>query len=43
VPRAAIEETTVTPLSPMPANMADQVDEAALLDLINYLRSTATK
>ncbi len=43
VPRTAIEETTVTPLSPMPANMADQVDEAALLDLISYLRSTVAK
>jgi putative heme-binding domain-containing protein len=39
VPQAEIEETTVTPLSPMPANMGDQLGEGALPDLIAYLRA----
>jgi putative membrane-bound dehydrogenase-like protein len=38
VPRGEIEETTVAPLSPMPSNMADQMGEDALIDLIAYLR-----
>jgi len=41
LPRAQIEETTVTPLSPMPANVADLLDERALLDLVAYLRTSA--
>lgn len=39
VPQAEIEETTVAPISPMPANMADHVGEDALADLIAYLRT----
>jgi putative membrane-bound dehydrogenase-like protein len=39
VPQAEIEETTVAPISPMPANMVDQVGEDALADLIAYLRT----
>jgi len=41
VPRAEIEETTVTSLSPMPSNMADQIGEEALPDLVAYLRKSA--
>ena len=38
VPRSEIEETAHTAASPMPANMADEVGEAALPDLLAYLR-----
>ncbi|HBB73284.1 MAG TPA: hypothetical protein DC048_02430 [Planctomycetaceae bacterium] len=41
VPRASIEELAVTPLSPMPGNMADQVPEDALPDLVAFLRAAA--
>jgi len=41
VPQEEIEEIVVTPLSPMPANMADQVGEDVLPDLIAYLRGAA--
>jgi hypothetical protein len=43
VPRAEIAETAVAPLSPMPANMADQVGAEALPDLLAYLRAAAAK
>jgi putative membrane-bound dehydrogenase-like protein len=43
VRQSDIEETNVTPLSPMPANMADQVGEDALPDLIAYLRAAAER
>lgn len=35
--QAEIEERRITPLSPMPANLADQVDEEAFQDLIAFL------
>ena len=37
VPQGAIEETTISPLSPMPANMIDQVGAGNLPDLLAYL------
>ena len=43
VPHAEIEEATITPLSPMPANMGDQLGEHALPDLIAYLRTAAER
>jgi putative membrane-bound dehydrogenase-like protein len=42
VPRAEIDALAVTPLSPMPANMAEQVGEDALPDLVAFLREPAT-
>ncbi|MBX6315164.1 MAG: HEAT repeat domain-containing protein, partial [Isosphaeraceae bacterium] len=39
IPRDMVEERTVSPLSPMPANLADQIDESAFYDLIAYLLS----
>jgi len=39
VPRDGIEELVVTPRSPMPANMADQLPEESLPDLVAYLRA----
>ena len=41
VPRSEVEELAVVPLSPMPANMAEQVGEDALPDLIAFLREPA--
>jgi putative membrane-bound dehydrogenase-like protein len=38
VPRAEVEEMAVLPYSPMPANMADQIGEDGLPDLLAYLR-----
>ena len=43
VPRVSIDELAVTPLSPMPANMADQVPEDALPDLVAFLRAAAPR
>jgi putative heme-binding domain-containing protein len=37
VPAADIDETTVSRLSPMPSNMADQIGERDLPDLLAYL------
>jgi hypothetical protein len=37
VPRDQVEEKTVSPLSPMPANLADQIAEADFYDLLAYL------
>jgi putative heme-binding domain-containing protein len=37
VPKKAVEERTVSQLSPMPANFADQVPEAEFNDLMAYL------
>jgi len=43
VMRVSIDELAVTPLSPMPANMADQVPEDALPDLVAFLRAAAPR
>ena len=43
MPHAEIEEATITPLSPMPANMGDKLGEHALPDLIAYLRTAAER
>lgn len=37
LPKADIEERALSLLSPMPANLADQIDEADFLDLIAFL------
>ena len=37
VPKNAVEEKTVTQLSPMPANLADQIPEAEFYNLLAYL------
>jgi putative heme-binding domain-containing protein len=39
VPRSMIEERTASPLSPMPANLVDQIPEADFYDLLAYLLS----
>jgi putative heme-binding domain-containing protein len=39
VPKKNVEEKTVSPLSPMPANLADQVVEADFYHLLAYLLS----
>jgi putative heme-binding domain-containing protein len=37
VPKKSVEERTVSPLSPMPANFADQLPEREFYDLMAYL------
>jgi putative heme-binding domain-containing protein len=37
IPKAAIEERTVSQMSPMPANQADQIPEADFNQLLAYL------
>ncbi len=37
IPASTVEDRKLSQLSPMPANMADQVDEAAFADLMAYL------
>jgi putative heme-binding domain-containing protein len=37
VPRSSVEERTTSPLSPMPANLVDQVDEADFYRLMAFL------
>ena len=37
VPKAEVEERTLSQLSPMPANWADQIGEAEFADLLAYL------
>jgi putative heme-binding domain-containing protein len=37
VPRASVEDRTLSQLSPMPANFADQIPEADFYDLLAYL------
>jgi putative heme-binding domain-containing protein len=37
IPRSTIEQRTVSPLSPMPANLVDQISEADFYDLLAYL------
>jgi putative heme-binding domain-containing protein len=37
VPKADVEERTISQLSPMPANWADQIPEADFKDLLSYL------
>jgi putative heme-binding domain-containing protein len=37
VPRASVEERSTAQLSPMPANMAEQLPEPEFYDLMNYL------
>ncbi len=37
VPKASVEERTVSQLSPMPANVVDQVSEADFYHLLAYL------
>jgi putative heme-binding domain-containing protein len=39
VPKASVEERSVTQLSPMPANFADQIPEADFYRLLAYLLS----
>jgi putative heme-binding domain-containing protein len=39
VPKASVEERTVSQLSPMPANLSDQVGEADFAHLLGYLLS----
>jgi putative heme-binding domain-containing protein len=42
VPKQKVEERTTTPLSPMPANLTDQVSEPDLYRLLAYLLSQKT-
>ena len=37
VPRETVEERSTAQLSPMPANLADQIPEAEFYDLLAYL------
>jgi putative heme-binding domain-containing protein len=37
IPKSDIEQRTVSPLSPMPANLVDQIPEADFFDLLAYL------
>jgi putative heme-binding domain-containing protein len=37
IPKSSVEERTTSPLSPMPANLSDQVDEADFYRLIAFL------
>lgn len=39
VPKASVEDRRVAPLSPMPADLADQIAEQDFYDLIAYLLS----
>ena len=39
VPKASVEERTVSQLSPMPANLSDQVNEAEFAHLLGFLLS----
>ena len=43
VPKKAVEERTVSPLSPMPANFADQVPEADFNHLMAFLLAQRAK
>lgn len=37
VPKDSVDERRISPLSPMPANLVDQIEEPAFYDLIAYL------
>jgi hypothetical protein len=37
VPKSSVEERSASPLSPMPANLADQVDEGDFYNLMAFL------
>ncbi len=37
VPKDSVDEQKISPLSPMPANLVDQIEEPAFYDLIAYL------
>jgi hypothetical protein len=39
VPKSSVEERTTSPLSPMPANLVDQITEADFYRLMAYLLS----
>jgi putative heme-binding domain-containing protein len=39
VPKASVEERSVAPISPMPANFAEQIPEADFYSLLGYLLS----
>jgi putative heme-binding domain-containing protein len=43
VAKDSVEERKVSPLSPMPANLADQVGEQEFFDLLGYLLAQARK
>ena len=37
VPKSTVEERSIAQLSPMPANMTEQISEPEFYDLMNYL------
>ncbi len=37
MPKDSVDEQKISPLSPMPANLVDQIEEPAFYDLIAYL------
>ena len=39
VPKSSVEERSISPLSPMPANLSDQIGEADFYRLIAFLLS----
>jgi hypothetical protein len=39
VPRTTVDERSASPLSPMPANLVDQIDEADFYNLMAFLLS----
>jgi hypothetical protein len=39
VPKLSVEERSISPLSPMPANLTDQIPEADFYRLLAYLLS----
>ncbi len=43
VPKNTVDEKTVSPLSPMPANFADKIVEADFNNLLAYLLSQTAK
>ncbi len=43
VPKKSVEERTISPLSPMPANFADQVPEADFNHLMAFLLAQRAK